>query len=296
MNQKRMKKVLEGYRLEMEDYFSAALQEETIPEGLARAMRYSLLAGGKRVRPVLCMAWHELLGGNREDILGFAAALELIHTYSLVHDDLPAMDDDDTRRGQPSNHARFGEALAILAGDGLLTEATHLLLSPQISPSRVLSASREVIRAAGPRGMVGGQVLDMGLSGEPPRDMEQLKTMHGMKTGAMLRASCTSGALLAGTPSGDLQRAGTYGAHLGLAFQVADDILDLEGDEQKLGKPVGSDQKMDKSTYPALLGLEASRKMGQELSESAIRALEGYSGEVADFLADLARYVIQRTE
>lgn len=296
MSQQTMKTLLERYRGELEDCFATAAQDQAIPDSLAEAMRYSLMAGGKRIRPVLCLVWHELLGGSRGAIMDFAAALELIHTYSLVHDDLPAMDDDAVRRGQPSNHARFGEPLAILAGDGLLTEAMHLMLAADTDPSRVVRAAREVTRAAGPRGMVGGQVLDMALSGAPPGDLEQLKTMHRMKTGAMLRAACTSGAILAGASSADLERAGSYGTDLGLAFQVADDILDIEGDEAKLGKPVGSDERMNKSTYPGLLGLEASRRMAQDLSERAVQALKGYAGERAEFLADLARYVAQRTE
>ncbi len=280
----------------MEDYFNAALLHGPIPEKLSEAMRYSLMAGGKRVRPVLCLVWHELLGGSRADIVDFAAALELIHTYSLVHDDLPAMDDDVYRRGQPSNHARFGEPMAILAGDGLLTEAVHLLLAPELPPSRVVSACREVTQAAGPRGMVGGQVLDMGLNGPAPHNLEQLKNMHGMKTGAMLRAACTGGALLAGASTSDLERAASYGENLGLAFQVADDILDIEGDEATMGKPVGSDERMEKSTYPGLLGLEPSRQMGQDLAERAVEAIDAYSGDRADFLADLARYVVRRAE
>ena len=296
MSQQTMKKALEGYRREVEDCFAELLQDEAIPDSLSQAMRYSLVAGGKRVRPVLCLVWHELLGGNRDAVMAFAAALEMIHTYSLVHDDLPAMDNDAVRRGQPSNHARFGEPLAILAGDGLLTEAMHHMLASEADPPRVVRASQEVTWAAGPRGMVGGQVLDMALNGAPPETLEQLKTMHGMKTGAMLRAACTSGAILAGASSSDLERAGSYGAHLGLAFQVADDILDIEGDEAKLGKPVGSDERMRKSTYPGLLGLEQSRRMGRDLAEQAVQALDGYSGERAEFLADLAKYVVQRTE
>jgi geranylgeranyl diphosphate synthase type II len=296
MSQQTMKTALEEYRRELEDFFSGAIQDEAIPASLAEAMRYSLLAGGKRVRPVLCLVWHELLGGNRDEIMGFATALELIHTYSLVHDDLPAMDNDAVRRGQPSNHARFGEPLAILAGDGLLTEAMHLMLASETDPSRVIHASREVAQAAGPRGMVGGQVLDMALSGAPPSELEQLKTMHGMKTGAMLRAACTSGAILAGASASELERAESYGANLGLAFQVADDILDIVGDEAKLGKPVGSDERMQKSTYPGLLGLEQSRRMARDLSERAVQALDCHSGDRAEFLADLARYVVQRTE
>ena len=296
MSSQTMKTTLDRYRREMEDYFNTALLHEAIPEKLSEAMRYSLMAGGKRVRPVLCLVWHELLGGSRRDIMDFAAALELIHTYSLVHDDLPAMDDDAYRRGQPSNHARFGEPMAILAGDGLLTEAVHLMLAPELPTSRVVSACREVTCAAGPGGMVGGQVLDMGLSGPPPNDLQQLKKMHGMKTGAMLRAACTGGALLAGASSSDLERAASYGENLGLAFQVADDILDIEGDEAQMGKPVGSDERMQKSTYPGLLGLEPSRQMGQDLAERAVKAIDAYSGDRAEFLADLARYVVRRSE
>jgi len=296
MSQQTMKTALEQYKEELEDYFSASLREESIPSGLAEAMRYSLMAGGKRIRPVLCLVWHELFGGRRADIMDFAVALEMIHTYSLVHDDLPAMDNDDMRRGQPSNHSRFGEALAILAGDGLLTEAMHLMLTPELPPSRLVRAAGKVTLAAGPRGMVGGQVLDTSLSGETSRDLDQLQAMHGMKTGAMLQSACVSGAVLAGASSPELESAERYGGSLGLAFQVADDILDIEGDQDIMGKPVGSDERMQKSTYPGLLGLEQSRRKGEELVERAVEAISPYEGDQADFLVDLARYVMQRTK
>ena len=295
MTREQMKTTLESYRERIESFLQTCLKDDSIPERLQSAMEYSLFAGGKRIRPILCLVWAELLSGSREHALGFACSLECIHTYSLVHDDLPAMDDDDLRRGQPSNHIKYGQALAILAGDGLLTEAFSLMLSHDRHPERTLQAAAEVARAAGPRGMVGGQVLDILMTGKGQGDLEMLKSMHSLKTGALLRASCLSGAMLAGADHADLSLADQYGTAIGLAFQIADDILDITGEEQAIGKPVGSDESRGKLTYPSLLGLDESKALGFQMVEQATAALEKYSGPQSQFLADLARYIMERT-
>ena len=295
MTREQMKTTLESYREQIESFLQTCLKDDSIPERLQSAMEYSLFAGGKRIRPTLCLVWAELLSGSREHPLGFACSLECIHTYSLVHDDLPAMDDDDLRRGQPSNHIKYGQALAILAGDGLLTEAFSLMLSHDRHPERTLQAAAEVARAAGPRGMVGGQVLDILMTGKGQGDLEMLKSMHSLKTGALLRASCLSGAMLAGADHADLSLADQYGTAIGLAFQIADDILDITGEEQAIGKPVGSDESRGKLTYPSLLGLDESKALGFRMVEQATAALEKYSGPQSQFLADLARYIMERT-
>ncbi|MCF8039925.1 MAG: polyprenyl synthetase family protein [Desulfohalobiaceae bacterium] len=291
-----IKQRLDDYRAPIEKVLQNCLQEEGVPEELLESMNYSLQAGGKRIRPVLCLVWAELLGQKKENVLHFCSSLELIHTYSLIHDDLPAMDNDDLRRGKASNHIRFGEALAILAGDGLLTRAFSMMLQSNLAPEAVLQAAGQISRAAGPAGMVGGQVLDMTLSGNKKMELEKLKEMHSRKTGAMIKSSCLAGAILARGGQEDQLRAEEYGAALGLAFQVADDILDITGDEARLGKPVGSDQARDKLTYPALLGLDESRRLGLEMVARAKQAIETYSGIQADFLRDLAGYIMDRVE
>jgi len=278
----------------IEEYLGACLRSGTVPESLVQAMEYSLLAGGKRLRPVLCLTWAELAGVSREHALPFACAIECIHTYSLVHDDLPAMDDDDLRRGRPSCHKQFDDATAILAGDGLLTEAFTLMCRTEVLPERVLAAIREMSVAAGPRGMVGGQVLDMAYTAKSGVTLDELRAMHSMKTGALIRASCTCGALLGGGDADVTARAGAYGEAVGLAFQVVDDILDIVGDEQALGKPVGSDQDQGKTTYPGLIGIEASRAMAYECVQKAAESLTVFSGPQARFLLGLAEYVVER--
>ena len=289
-----IKQRLKGVALEVEHFLGKCLQGENIPGSLVVAMEYSLLAGGKRLRPALCLAWAELLGQKRDRVLPFAAGIECIHTYSLIHDDLPAMDNDDLRRGKPTSHKRFGEATAILAGDGLLTEAFTLMLQTGLPPERVAAAAAEVALAAGPRGMVGGQVLDMELTGKPAVDLPTLKDMHARKTGALITASCVSGAILAGADQDVQERARSYGRSVGLAFQVVDDILDIIGDETSLGKPVGSDQERGKNTYPALLGLEGSYAAAQECARTSLEALDPFDRETSAFLRDLAAYIVER--
>lgn len=270
------------------------------PEGpasdLIEAMRYSLFAGGKRLRPILCIAGAEAVGGTSSDILPVACSLELIHTYSLIHDDLPAMDDDALRRGKPTNHKVFGEAIALLAGDGLLTEAFHLLssgeLAERIQPGVILQVIRMIAGAAGYGGMVGGQAVDIQWEGKKAA-FSIVEYIHTHKTGAMIAASVTSGVLLAGGNEWQLQAITNYGRKTGLAFQIADDILDIEGDSMAMGKTAGADKQKGKMTYPAVLGLEESKKVQSELVSSAIHSLEKFD-QRAEPLRHLAQYIIER--
>ncbi len=278
----------------VEAYLAACLKGRNIPSTLAAAMEYSLLAGGKRLRPVLCISCARLCGGDAEAVLPFASAVECIHSYSLVHDDLPAMDNDDLRRGKPTNHKVFGEAAAILAGDALLTEAFVFMASTPLPAEHVLPALAEAARAAGAEGMVGGQMLDMEYTGADGIDIGRLAAMHAMKTGALLRASCVCGGLLAGADGSALAALSRYGTALGAAFQIVDDILDVTGTEAEIGKPVGSDAARGKPTYPSLLGLERSREQALEQSRRAHDALEMFSGAEADFLRDLALSLSKR--
>jgi len=289
-----MKAYLSELGRAVDGFLAECLRRPDVPPVLLEAMEYSLLAGGKRLRPALCLVWAEMFGARRDDVLPAAAALECIHAYSLIHDDLPAMDNDDLRRGKPSSHKRFGEAMAILAGDGLLTEAFGLLLSTRAPADRVLRAGLRLCEAAGPSGMVGGQVLDMEWTGRKGIQLEDLARMQGLKTGAMLRASCECGAVLAGAGEVDVRRAETYGTHIGRAFQIADDILDVVGDVQVMGKPVGSDEEKNKVTYPSLIGLDQSRKAAEQHRDQAIRALDGLIGPQADFLRELSAYIVTR--
>ncbi|WP_434627865.1 (2E,6E)-farnesyl diphosphate synthase [Pseudomonas sp. Z1-14] len=263
---------------------------------LYEAMRYSVMNGGKRVRPLLAYAACEALGGAAEQANGAACAVELIHAYSLVHDDLPAMDDDDLRRGQPTTHKKFDEACAILAGDGLQSLAFSALLDPALSncPAEVrLDMISALAQAAGPAGMVGGQAIDLGSVGLK-LDQDALEYMHRHKTGALIEASVRLGALASGraTPE-QLQALQTYARAIGLAFQVQDDILDVESDTQTLGKRQGADIARDKPTYPALLGLEAAKAYAMELRDQALDALRPFDA-AAEPLRELARYIVER--
>jgi geranylgeranyl diphosphate synthase type II len=259
-------------------------------------MHYSLFAGGKRIRPILHLAAAEAVGGDSDACLPFACALELIHTYSLIHDDLPAMDDDDLRRGKATNHVVFGEAMAILAGDALLTEAFRLLSSPstleRLDPRALLRAIHELAHAAGSQGMVGGQALDILSENRPPEE-EVLHFIHSHKTGALIRASVRTGAILARASEDVLERLTRYGERLGLAFQIRDDLLNVEGDPRKLGKSVGTDASKGKMTYPALFGLERTRTRLGQLVEEALDALSPLDKK-ADPLRWIASYMIER--
>jgi geranylgeranyl diphosphate synthase type II len=276
------------------------------PRNVYEAMRYSLRAGGKRLRPVLTLAAAETVAGSAgmaaseravEEALPAACAIEFIHTYSLIHDDLPAMDDDSLRRGQPTNHVVHGEGMAILAGDGLLTEAFALMASEPRDPTlgpRKLRAIKTVASAAGAVGMVGGQAVDLSAVGSASSfDAESLQDMHARKTGALIRAAATTGAIMAGGDEDVIGAVEEYGRQLGLAFQIVDDILDVEGQPQHLGKTAGKDAKAGKPTYPALYGLEVSKRLAADRHESALAALQSvrlHDGR----LADIASWVIQR--
>ncbi|MBA1203086.1 (2E,6E)-farnesyl diphosphate synthase [Pseudomonas capeferrum] len=263
---------------------------------LYAAMRYSVMNGGKRVRPLLAYAACQALGAPAEQANGAACAVELIHAYSLVHDDLPAMDDDDLRRGQPTTHKAFDEASAILAGDGLQSLAFSALLDPGLSPladTIRLDMVRTLAQAAGPAGMVGGQAIDLGSVGMQ-LDQQALEYMHRHKTGALIEASVRLGALASARADlNKLDALQTYAQAIGLAFQVQDDILDIESDTATLGKRQGADIARDKPTYPALLGLQAAKAYALELRDQALVALEGF-GENAEPLRALARYIVER--
>jgi geranylgeranyl diphosphate synthase type II len=273
------------------------------PSSVSDAMRYSLLAGGKRLRPILVLAAAETATAGRSEAavqlaLPTACAVEFIHTYSLIHDDLPAMDDDSLRRGRPTNHVVHGEGMAILAGDGLLTEAFALMANEPPDPtltSRKLKAIAVVAGAAGATGMVGGQALDLEAVGAAKRfDMASLQDMHARKTGALIRASAAAGAIMAGADDHVVRAVEEYGRHLGLAFQIVDDILDVEGEAKDLGKTAGKDAKAGKPTYPAIHGLEASRRLASEHVQSALDALTTAGLQPAR-LGDIAAWVVNRT-
>ena len=270
--------------------------EDNYPPVIFKALRYSLFAGGKRIRPILCLASAEALGGNIESILPVACALELIHTYSLIHDDLPAMDDDDYRRGRLTSHKVFGENMAILAGDALLTKAFHLMsdrgLTEKIAPEKLISVIHDIAAAAGYFGMVGGQVVDVQSEGEAV-DTEVLNFIHTRKTGAMITAAVKAGAVLANAGEVELNALTSYGRHVGLAFQIADDILNVEGDQKLMGKGTGSDTKRGKVTYPALVGMDASRKKAGDLVEGALSAIKNFDHR-AEPLRMIAAYIIER--
>jgi len=290
-----------AYQSERASLVDAALQkslpgEEILPARLHQSMRYSVFAGGKRLRPILVIAAAEAVGGCPEQVLHAACALEMIHTYSLIHDDLPAMDDDNFRRGRPTCHREFDEATAILAGDALLPEAFRLLADPVknrgVAPERALRVMEIVARAAGSRGMVGGQIVDMESEGKEI-DFPTLEYIHTHKTGALILASVRVGAILAGADEAQMTALTRYAESAGLAFQVADDILDIIGDLARTGKDVGSDQARGKATYPALLGLADSRQRADELYERAVAALEPL-GSLAEPLRLLAWHMVNR--
>lgn len=272
-------------------------QEQLLPARLHQAMRYSVFAGGKRLRPVLMLAACEAVGAEAERVLPAACAMEMIHTYSLIHDDLPAMDDDDYRRGRLTSHKVFGEATAILAGDALLTQAFALLADPSVlagvSAAVRLQVISTIASAAGSFGMVGGQVVDMESEGQT-FDLPTLEYIHTHKTGALILASITTGALLGGGSPEELRALERYGAAIGLAFQVADDILDIVGDQVTIGKDVGSDEARGKATYPALLGLAEARNRARDLRDAAITALTPL-GARGERLQQIANFVVERT-
>ena len=268
-------------------------EDEAFDARLAESMKYSLMAGGKRLRPILLMAAADAAGGHGDDYLASACALEMIHTYSLIHDDLPAMDNDDYRRGRLTNHKVYGAGLATLAGDALLTLAFEVLLRQKgVLPDTLVRVVREVSTAAGPEGMVGGQALDLESEGKHI-DRDTLRRMHMAKTGALFRAAVRSGAILAGADDAKLAALTEYAEAFGLAFQITDDILDVTGDEAAIGKPVGSDERNQKSTYVTLTSLDEAKRLAREAVDRAHQALAPL-GEKAAFLDELAEYLITR--
>jgi len=286
--------VLEGYFPRRTD----SAGEGVFPTSLQKAIRHSLFAGGKRIRPILSIAAFEAVGGKGEGIFPFACALEMIHTYSLIHDDLPALDNDDYRRGKPTCHKVFGEAIGILAGDALLTEAFRLMTShPLHEPSLrdgelILDVTHEVAQASGILGMVGGQVLDIESEGKEV-DFPTLQYIHTHKTGALILVSVRVGAKLGGASEDSLKALTRYGERIGLAFQIADDILNVEGKAALLGKKTGSDLSRKKATYPSLVGLEESKRRAKELIELAVDAIRSFGPE-AEPLREIARFILSR--
>jgi geranylgeranyl diphosphate synthase type II len=266
-----------------------------LQKSVVEAARYSLFAGGKRLRPILCLAAAEVVGGDIGPVLPAACALEMIHTYSLIHDDLPAMDNDDFRRGVPTNHKVYGEAIAILAGDTLLTEAFEYLAqssSARVGADNVIEVIRIAVKAAGHRGMIGGQVIDLECENQKV-NLATVEYMHIHKTGALLSASLEIGAILGGGDPMQAKALKDYGHHFGLAFQITDDLLDVEGDPALMGKTPGSDAAKNKMTYPALLGITQSREAAKEHVESSLEALSGFDA-TADPLRAIARYLLVR--
>ncbi|MCI5604738.1 MAG: polyprenyl synthetase family protein [Clostridia bacterium] len=259
-----------------------------------RAMRYSVFAGGKRLRPILMTEVCRMCGGILDDVMPFACAMEMIHTYSLIHDDLPAMDNDDMRRGMPTNHIKFGEATAILAGDALLNKAFETVSEYGKDVPNAMRAISILALSSGTEGMIGGQVVDIESEGKDI-DIDKLRYIHLLKTGAIIRSSCVVGAVVAGADDDEIKAVDEFASNLGVAFQIRDDILDVTGNAQELGKPIGSDEKSGKNTYVKLLGLEKSEELVEKYSKKAIDALCIF-GERAEFLKRLTDYLINRSK
>jgi len=273
-------------------YISSKKKNKDCPGELSEAIAYALMAGGKRVRPILAIAGYEAVNGTSDRILPVAAALELIHTYSLIHDDLPAMDDDDMRRGQPTTHKVYGEAVAILAGDALLTDAFNIITGADATPEVLIKVINELSYASGPEGMVGGQTADLAFEGKKA-SKEELLFIHTHKTGALLRASVRLGAIMGSADESELKALTEYGEKTGLAFQVIDDILDVTGTKEELGKSTGADDARGKNTYPSIFGLKESQKMAESLIKDSIKALKGFNGKARP-LEEIAKYILSR--
>lgn len=281
--------VLKNYQQEIETYLNGFFTENDPQKQLYEAMRYSLLAGGKRIRPVLVLEFCRICGGDWKKALPFAAAIEMVHTYSLIHDDLPCMDNDDYRRGRLTNHKVYGEAQAVLAGDALLTAAFETVAEADADPRVIAQIVGILAGCAGERGMVGGQILD--IDGEGKRlSEEQVHTIHRLKTGALISAACRMGAAAAGASEAQMQAAGAYAESIGLAFQIRDDMLDVLGDAKKLGKATGMDE--NKSTFVTLYGLERCRQWIEEENQKAIAAVQVFDD--CGFLTDLAEMLACR--
>mgnify|MGYP004485994747 FL=1 len=282
----------------MRSLTEAALEQYVQPEKLPQktiyeAMRYSLLSGGKRLRPILMLLSCEACGGHAEDAVPFACALEMVHTYSLIHDDLPAMDNDELRRGMPTNHVKFGEAMAILAGDALLNRAFEIASSKSSIPAdRTVAAIRILSEASGAYGMIGGQVIDIE-SENKAITAEELKHLHALKTGAIIRAAGKMGAVIAGAEQKKMDALDAFCLNLGIAFQIQDDILDVTGTEETLGKPIGSDAENGKTTYITLYGKERAGELSEEYTKRAVDALSVF-GEEKKYLVALAEHLTNR--
>ena len=290
-------KTYDEYRRTAEQALTPMLQSlGAIPERLLEAMRYSLEAGGKRLRPVMLLAACDMAGGDMETALPFACAMEMIHTYSLIHDDLPAMDNDDLRRGKPTNHKVFGEGMAVLAGDGLLNAAAELMARAalQFNEKRGIRALEIIMRHAGVTGMIAGQAADLDNEGEAPR-VEMLTYIHSHKTADLLEAPMEAGLVLAGADEKACRLGRDYGYHLGLAFQMTDDLLDVTGDTALLGKKTGADAEQNKMTWVALRSVEGTQKDAEEQAELAIRAVDRMPWEHA-FFTELARGTVSRKQ
>ena len=280
-----LRELVDGYLAEL------TFADDPATGGLQEAMRYSLLAGGKRIRPVLCLATARAVGREPGEVLPTAAAIELVHTYSLIHDDLPAMDDDELRRGRPTSHVVYGEDVAILAGDALFAEAMRLIAERQAGePATVLGAVREIAGATGVDGMVGGQYVDVTEGGG---DEASLRALHTLKTGRLITASVGAALVLADCPDEEAVPYRRFAAELGVLFQIVDDILDVTGSDEALGKPSGSDERHGKATYVSLFGLERARELARDSHEGALRVLAEASGDVGD-LERIANFIFTR--
>ena len=270
---------------------------ESLPSGddgqreVVRAMKYSLANGGKRLRPILVLEFCKMCGGDYREAIPLACAIEYVHTYSLIHDDLPCMDDDDMRRGEPSCHVVFGQATALLAGDALLTHAFDLISNSDLSDDKKVKAVSLLSQNAGVGGMIGGQVLDLKFENQDP-SLTDILTIHKLKTGALISAACILGCIAAGASDKQIQAASRYAYYLGIAFQIKDDLLDVEGDEEELGKPVGSDAKNDKTTYVTLVGEKKAERDVRKLTQSAIGQLDIFQNK--DFIVPLSEYLVSR--
>jgi geranylgeranyl diphosphate synthase type II len=276
----------------LKKYLASKKKQKDCPKDLCDAMSYALMAGGKRVRPILSIASYEAVGGKSDSIVPVAASIELIHTYSLIHDDLPAMDNDDFRRNQPTTHRVFGEAVAILAGDALLTDAFNIISQTNEKPEILMKIINELSYASGPEGMVGGQTVDLLFEGKKAKKKDLLY-IHTHKTGALIRASIRIGAIMADPSPAKLDSLTEYGEKIGLAFQVTDDILDITGTKEELGKSTGADKARGKNTYPSTFGLKESEKIAEGLINDSLKAIKGLNKK-AEPLSAIARYILER--
>ncbi len=291
---------LSSYLVSKGNYINSSLNDilqDALSSGrIVSAMKYSLMAGGKRIRPVLCIAAAEADGGKADDVLPVACAIEMIHTYSLIHDDLPAIDNDDFRRGKPTCHVAFDEATAILAGDALLTLAFEILSSIELKNKdyalQWLSVVHAISRAAGYQGMIEGQMRDIAAEGIM-LTLTELEEMHSLKTGAIIEASIYCGAIMGNSDIEQMKQLGIYAKNIGLAFQVTDDILNVEGDPKIMGKAVGTDKNRKKGTYPSIMGIHKSKEFAEKLAGNALQALDGFDNR-SDPLRAIAGYVIER--